>query len=166
MRRWYVIKTKGRGEQTADLNLHLQGYETYLPLVYKDRRKNPYGNVVVESLFPTYFFIRMDIGKDDWRPIKHTKGVVKIVSGGENDEPLPVDDKIIEILKGRENEQGVHEITDWQYRKGDRVRVKAGPFHDVEAIIHAKKDDRIVILLDVMGKTLKLKMQQKHVEPV
>ena len=108
----------------------------------------------------------MDVGNDDWRPIKHTRGVSRIVSGGENDEPLPVDDKIIEILKARENDQGVHEVTDWQYRKGDRVRVKAGPFHDVEAIIHAKKDDRIVILLDVMGKTLKLKMQQKHVEPV
>ena len=53
MKKWYLIKTKPRQENTAIINLENQEYTTYCPVAKINKK-----NVV---LFPGYVFIYLDL---------------------------------------------------------------------------------------------------------
>lgn len=88
--RWYTIQCKGRESVRAAENLHRQGYEIFHPLVANAEGRHP-------PLFPYYLFIRLNLTDSNWRPIRSTRGVLKVVRFGP--EPMPVPDDFIATLK-------------------------------------------------------------------
>ena len=76
MKKWYLIKTKSKQENTAIINLENQGYTSYCPIVKINKK-----NVV---LFPGYLFIYLDKHNENWSPIRSTKGVINFVRFGLN----------------------------------------------------------------------------------
>jgi hypothetical protein len=68
---WSVAQTKPNREKMALRNLKRQGYEAFFPFFLKTNRHK---HLVVEPLFRSYVFIRLD---DDltWAPINSTYGV-------------------------------------------------------------------------------------------
>ena len=92
MRNWYLIKTKTRQENIAIQNLKNQEYSTYCATVKIDNK-----HVV---LFPSYIFIHLDNKKENWSPIRSTKGVVNFVRFGLNFAQVP--DNVIEFLKANQ----------------------------------------------------------------
>ena len=76
MKKWYLIKTKPRQENTAIINLENQEYTTYCPIAKINKK-----NVV---LFPGYVFIYLDKHNENWSPIRSTKGVINFVRFGLN----------------------------------------------------------------------------------
>ena len=57
---WYLVPTKPRQEKTALINLELQGYECYLPMLSAEKLRQRVLSVIDEPLFPRYLFIRLD----------------------------------------------------------------------------------------------------------
>ena len=89
MKKWYLIKTKSRQENTAIINLENQGFSTYCPILKINKK-----NVV---LFPGYIFIYLDEHNDNWSPIRCTKGVINFVRFGLNFAQVP--EHIIEYIR-------------------------------------------------------------------
>jgi transcriptional antiterminator RfaH len=162
---WYLVYSKPRQETVARENLGRQGYETYLPLIRKASRRLGRRITAIAPMFPRYLFIRLDTQTDNWGPIRSTLGVVSIVRFGYL--PAQVPDGLVGALRSREDAQGVQPApTADQIKPGSRVRVAQGSFIGYEGVFVAKTGkERVVVLLDIMGKTARTALDSDSIEP-
>ncbi|MEX2353825.1 MAG: transcription/translation regulatory transformer protein RfaH [Gammaproteobacteria bacterium] len=162
---WYLIQTKPRQEQLARANLERQNYTVYLPFARLRRRRR--GKSVTEPgpMFPSYLFIALSEGRDEWGPIRSTIGVARLVRFGESFARVP--EQLIQVLKQREDSAGIQPLPERPFQVGDAVRVAEGPFEGYEAVIHARSArERTVILLKVIENYIKVQLDPKYLEPI
>lgn len=144
--RWYVIQCKPRQDRRALAHLECQGFACYLPTRHITRIRAGRKVEVRESLFPGYLFARLDSRKDNWGPIRSTRGVDQIVRFGEH--PTPVPDEIIEQIRARLASAPAENDC---LKPGERVQITGGVFSQVEAIFVADDgDDRVVLLMNIL----------------
>jgi len=147
---WYLVRTKPRQETVARINLQQQGFHIYLPLSQQHKRRRNLYQIVTEPLFPSYLFIWLSLGVDDWSKIRSTRGCVSLVRFGAL--PAQVPDKLIEQLKhdeSRQLKQPETRVPD--FKIGDPIRVIDGVLADYEGIIEAKtSQERVTILLTIV----------------
>jgi len=161
---WYLIRTKPRQENLARIHLENQGYIIYFPRVIRQRSRRQRSGEATAPLFPGYFFIHLHEGIDDWGPIRSTFGVRALVRFGKI--PARVSDALIESLKSRENEQGVHVLKKPSFLIGGRVRIIDGPFEGIEAVIFLKTaKERTVLLMKLLEKYVKVEINDINLEP-
>jgi len=154
MQNWYLIKTKSRQEDVAIKNLENQEYSTYCPTV-KIKKKH-----VV--LFPGYLFIHLDKKKENWSPIRSTKGVVNFVRFGLNFAQVP--DTVIEFLKANQliNKEKLKNLN--KFKPGDKVQIIDGVFKNCDAIFKSSKsEDRVILLMNLLGQQQAINIKQKSV---
>jgi transcriptional antiterminator RfaH len=160
---WYLVYTKPRQEEVAVTNLERQGYGVYLPHVREARKRQGRRVMLVEPLFPRYLFIHLDTHTDNWGPIRSTLGVASLVRFGH--EPARIPDGLINFLKTRESQAGLHDWAELKYQSGDRVRVAEGAFRGYEGILLARNSrERVVVLLDILGRQVRTKVDVSQIE--
>lgn len=161
---WYLVYAKVRQERVAQENLLRQGYETYLPLMRQVRRRGGRRIAGIGPMFPRYLFIHLDNQSDNWSPIRSTLGVVSLVRFGR--EAAQVPDGLIGALRQREDEQGLQMFPGDEYQPGSRVRITEGSFAGYEGVFLAKSSrDRVVLLLDILGKYTRAVVGVDVIEP-
>ena len=154
MRNWYLIKTKPRQENVAIKNLENQEYSTYCPTV---KINNKY---VV--LFPGYIFIHLDKMKENWSPIRSTKGVVNFVRFGLNFAQAP--DTVIEFLKANELINKEKFINLNKFKPGEKVQITDGVFKNCVAIFKSfKSEERLILLMNLLGQQQTINIKQESV---
>lgn len=140
---WYLIRSKVRSEPLALSNLERQGFDAYCPTAD--------GQV----MFPGYLFVC--VHGEDMSPINSTIGVIQIVRFGEQLATVP--DPVIEAIKR----------TEWQLPEempeGSKVHIRSGPFRDMQAILKAKRGDRVVLLLNIINREQEITLNSRDVEP-
>jgi transcriptional antiterminator RfaH len=154
MRNWYLIKTKSRQEHVAIRNLENQEYPTYCPTVtIKNKR-------IV--LFPSYLFIYLDKERENWSPIRSTKGVVNFVRFGLNFAQVP--DTVIKFLKANEliNKEKFNNLN--RLKSGDKIQITDGVFKNCVAIFKSSKpQERVVLLMNILGQQQSITIKQESV---
>ena len=121
MKFWYLIYTKPNQEEVAKQNLERQAYDVYLPKSLTRRKKRGKVKRLIDVMFPRYLFIRLDDTSEDWGPIRSTIGVSKLVHFGLSPAKIPND--LIGALKERENSEGIHDLLNRTFKKGEKVIV-------------------------------------------
>ena len=156
--RWYVVQTHALAENKALFHLKRQGFKAYLPRYLKRRRHARKTDWAPAPLFPRYMFLHMDIERSRWLSIRSTIGVSQLICNG--NQPSPVPDKIIESIRDREGEAGLIDIRrEAQFNKGDVVQVMDGPLCERVGLFECETDDdRVIILLDLLGREVKIKV--------
>jgi len=164
MAHWYAVYTKPRQETLAEKNLERQRYEVYFPRLKRTRRYRRRWTEVIEPLFPRYLFAYLREGQDNFAPIRSTYGVVDIVRFG--GVPRPVPEGLIEALQAHEDQtQKVH-LDSWKWRPGMQVEILEGPFAGLKGIFAAERaEDRVVILLQLLGRTNRVTFPRDNVVP-
>lgn len=155
--RWYVIQCKGGESPRAAEHLTNQGYEIFHPVLQVQRKRRGKLEWVSEPLFPYYLFIRLDRLASNWRPIRSTRGVLKIVSFG-LDRPVPVSDALIETLlaHGRDADDATPNV---YFRAGEAVEITEGPFKDLQAVFSSHRgEERAIVLLNLLNQQQRLEM--------
>lgn len=147
--RWYAVQTKPRSEDEAVFWLQRRTpAPVFLPKVEALRRQ--YGKKVrlVEPLFPSYLFIRMQTVPEQWQTVKWTPGVRDILTCG--GVPVPVPDEAIELLQARS--QGGVIRCDPQFPPGSSVRITHGPFAGLIGILDrpVSRLERVKVLINLM----------------
>ena len=157
MKKWYAVYTQARGEIKAAENLRRQGYEVYLPQFMRRIRHARRVDWNLSPLFPRYLFVSIDIDGQGWRSIQSTIGVTQMVCSGGR--PLAVPSGVVGALRARENDRGAIVMGPSKtYRPGDQVQILFGAFGDSLAEFEKLDDqDRVVLLLDLMGRRVKIK---------
>jgi len=158
--RWYVVQTHAHAEGKAAAHLARQGFEAYLPRYLKRRRHARRIETVAAPLFPRYLFVTVDMVCQRWRAIHSTIGVTRLVCNG--DDPVPVADDVIATLRGREDGQGFVTLRQLpRFALGEKVRVLDGVFADCLGLFDGMKDsDRVAVLLDLLGRKVRVVLNE------
>jgi len=140
--RWYAVYTRSRHEKRIKEQLDSQSLESFLPLYeavhrWKDRRV-----LVSLPLFPGYLFVRMVL-PEHRKPVVTVPGVVNLV--GRPGCPTPIEDHEIEALRLC-SVRGQSMMPHPYLTAGRLVRVRHGPFADMEGILVRRKGKSRLIL--------------------
>jgi transcriptional antiterminator RfaH len=161
---WLVVNTHPHCEVRAAANLQRQHFDTYCPMVRKRRSHARRVDDVLRPLFPSYLFVRQGGLQQRWQPMLSTYGVRTLVRCGE--EPSLIDGGFIEALRAREVDGAVVR-PEVPYRNGQTVRMAGGAFDGILATILAvDEQDRLVVLLDLMGRGVRARVESRAVAPV
>jgi len=162
-RRWYAVQCQPHRERGAAAHLRDQAFEVFLPCREKARRHARRLDTVRVPFFPGYLFVALDLGRDQWRSVNGTFGVVRLVSQG--DKPAPAQRGVIEALMGACDESG---LIAWrpELSPGQSVRIVLGPFANLIGQLDRMTDaGRVSVLLDVMGGRIPVFLPRGYVAP-
>ena len=161
---WYAVYTQPHAETRAAGHLLHQGYCAYLPRyrtwVSHARRRQ----AVLRPLFPRYLFAGVNRAAMPWRPILSTIGVTDVVRAG--DEPTAVPPEVLAAIREREELGAFDRVDPWQSLSlGNQVRVTAGAFEDmVGRLVELCDHDRVVVLLELLGRAVRAQLPVEAVE--
>lgn len=146
---WFLAQVKPNSAHTAELNLNLQGFRTFLPSEDGTRRVRGKFITAPRPLFPGYIFVAFSTGAGHWRSINSTSGITRLVSFGKD--PAPVPPEIVNQLMLRCDASGKL-LPPESLKPGDQVRLAAGPFSDFVGTIEAiAPERRLWVLMEIMG---------------
>lgn len=155
--RWYVIQCKGGESFRAAEHLGNQQFEVFHPVLQVQKKRRDKLVWIDEPLFPYYVFIRLSTLASNWRPIRSTRGVLKLLTFGDN-LPLPVSDELIATLRDHgscDDQSAVHVY----FRAGDMVDIIDGPFKNLQAVFERHKgEERAIVLLNMLHKPQRLEV--------
>jgi transcriptional antiterminator RfaH len=163
---WYVVQTRPGAERKACAHLQRQGFATYLPQYSKQRRHGSRVDTLISPLFPRYVFVNVDMETQRWRCIQSTIGVSRLVCNG--DQPAPIQPRLLDDIRAREDERGLVTIEPTPpFAHGDKVRVLSGIFSASQGLFDSVTDDqRVAILLDLLGRKVRVCLEMDLVEAV
>ena len=161
--RWYVVQTHPHAEAKAYAHLEKQGFQAYLPRFLKQRRHARRIETVPAPLFPCYLFVAMNIATQRWRSVHSTIGVSNLVCHGEK--PVALGDGIVEHLQSRHDERGYIKLDSKpRFARGDLVKILDGVFSACLGSFEGiTEKERVAILLDLLGRKVKVVMDQESV---
>jgi transcriptional antiterminator RfaH len=160
---WYLAQTKPRKEEVALANLERQDYLVKLPRVASLRRLSkravelppgPQTLKATQVLFPGYIFFAPRHAEQSIAPVRSTVGITRVVRFGL--EPARIGDRLLEdILKfvdQTERSPGGLLAHLNQIFEGATVLVRAGPFSGLSGLVSKVGSQRVMVLLEIMGK--------------
>ena len=156
---WYLIQTKPNAHNMAARNLARQGCDVFLPLAEQTRRTAQQFRTELRPLFPGYLFVGLQAQAPSWRTLNSTHGVSRGVSLDGTYRPVP--ETLIIQLQNQCDEAGVFRAQD-SYTSGDVLEIQTGPFASFLAeVVDMAPDQRIWVLIDLMGQKSRIAMNQK-----
>jgi transcriptional antiterminator RfaH len=154
-RAWCLVQHKPNAYQMAARNLRRQGFPVFLPMQEETRRRAGRFRTVTRPLFSGYMFTSIGADPLGVRKVNSTYGVSRLVRFG-NDFPRPMPSGFMDGLFTRCDADGCL-LSPEELAEGDRVRLTNGPFADfITRIEHISPDQRIWVLLDIMGQQSKV----------
>lgn len=165
MSHWYVVYTHANCESKAREHLSRQGFRTLLPTYRCWRRHARRRELVERPLFPRYLFVALDVLEQRWRPILSTVGVCDLVRHG--NAPTPMPSGLAEEIGERSALGTFDRLSPVDgLGHGDIVRVIEGPFTDLIGRFAGLADnDRVFVLLDMLGRQVKTTLSHAAVSP-
>lgn len=165
MQAWYAVQSKVRQESVAAENLTRQQYDVYLPLIQSPKRRRGRWRDVIEPLFPSYFFVQLDLQRQNTSPIRSTRGVTGLVRFG-NEAPQPVPNGLIERLKATETDSDGIIRPQPVFEPGDRVEIASGPLTGLQAVfLSSSGEERANLLLELLGRSNRVVLSRHHLVP-
>ena len=162
MKRWYVVQTQPRKERLAEHHLRNQDFETFCPVSKRTRRRGSRAQSVLASFFPGYLFVELDVGRQRWRSVNGTIGVIRLVSFGASPGalPAPLPEGLVERLRQMSGADGELSFDD-RLARGDRVRVMNGPFETLCGTLESAGDkERVTVLLEWLSKETRVEIER------
>jgi len=134
---WYLVKTKPRMEEKAEINLKNQSIEYLLPKFTNGKRE---GKVI----FPGYIFIKPKITQT-FQSIRSTRGVSDFVRfemafANVSDETIKGLKEVVDVMNDRMDQTKL-------YQNGEEVFIKSGPFKDFNGVFENYAADQSAIVL-------------------
>ena len=159
---WYALYTRHQHEKAVAHALSGKGFEVFLPLYSTAHRWQDRVKQLSLPLFPGYVFLRT--GLERRFPVLTTPGVHHFVPNG--DRPVPISEGEIDSVRQLTLKRARLEPHPF-LRRGDWVRVKAGPLEGLEGILARwKATFRLVLSVDLLQQSVAVEVEASSVEPV
>jgi transcriptional antiterminator RfaH len=163
--RWHLLITKPLRELIAAANLERQGYRVYYPRVKQRVLQHRIWREAISSLFPRYLFVQLNASEQSLAPVRSTLGVSSVVRFGTEYAVVP--DRVVADLKHRADPQsGLHSLRGKALSRGNTVRIIGGPLAGLDGVFECQEaQDRVVILLNLLGRESRVKMALDCIVP-
>ncbi|MDR3742404.1 MAG: transcription termination/antitermination NusG family protein [Terracidiphilus sp.] len=159
---WFALNTLPQNERSVARYLEMYQIETFLPTCESVRqRKNRQRVTVVEALFPTYVFARIE--KTERGVVLRSPGVRGIVGNHQGPIALPANE--IEFLRMGVADRAVEPFS--EIAVGQRVRIRGGSLQGLEGTLIRKKSSlRFVLTLQLIGQSAAVEVSAEDLEQV
>ncbi|WP_332602049.1 transcription termination/antitermination protein NusG [Arthrobacter sp. S2(2024)] len=163
---WYVIHSYAGYENRVKANLEtriqtldMEDYifEIQVPMEEVVEIKNAQRKIINRVRIPGYVLVRMDLTDASWGAVRHTPGVTGFVGNAHNPVPLRLDEvfsMLAPVFEEQQAEKGKpvnkqHQTpVDIDFKVGESVIVKEGPFETLPATIsEIKMDSQTLVVL-------------------
>jgi len=184
-KQWCVLKVASNKEeqvrQALEKKVQIEGLSDKIGriLVPVDRRVRPSPKgkkksgekkIVERKLYPGYVFIEMEleedgsIGEKAWAVIKGTAGVGDFIGSGGKPTPMSQSD-VEKILMQVEKPEETSALAA-EFKKGDLVKIKEGPFENFEGTVDEVLLDRglIRVTVTIFGRATPVELEYWQVE--
>jgi transcriptional antiterminator NusG len=174
-RRWYVIQTYAGYENRVKANLEQRiatmGMENsifsvLIPIEERVFVKEGKSRKVSRKLYPSYVLVEMLLGEESWYVVRHTPGVTGFVGAGSY--PLPLSEKEIREIMGRIGKEQVKPKVEINFKPGDTVKVKSGPFEGQAGPVVdiAPEKGKVKFMVSVFGRETEVEMDYLLLEKI
>jgi transcription antitermination factor NusG len=161
---WYAVQTMPRHEKKVSGELQAKQIESFLPVVSEVRQWSDRKRMIEFPLFPGYVFIRIAAESGARIAVLRTNGVVGFVGVRGTGTPIPeCEITAIQAVLTQQVPLEAHPFLNI----GQRVRIRGGALDGIEGILDAVKGDQsLVISVELIQRSLALRVAGYHVEPV
>ena len=171
---WYSLRVISGKEKVVEENIEYESNENnisnlidevFVPFEKVVELKNNKKVVKEKMFFPGYILIKMILNKKSKYIIENINGVMSFV-GPKGKQPVPLrDDEIKRIFGEVERKEG-RELMVTPFKKGDFVKVIAGPFIDFSGTVEEVNDDKqkVKIVISIFGRLTPVELDYFQVE--
>jgi transcriptional antiterminator RfaH len=144
---WYVVRSKLHQEYSVESGLSRAGIEVFCPRIREEKRIRRKMQSVIAPLFPGYLFARFCLSRS--RVVMYARGVRTLVSFGHA--PAIVQPEIIDGIRDR-LQNGIVDLKDPSFNRGDVVRIREGPLCGLEAVFEEEMvgQQRAILLMKTL----------------
>jgi len=164
MNNWYVAHTQPRKEDTAVQHLQDQGFQVFLPKYHTVRHHARKKTVILAPLFPRYLFLKPELITPSWSSVDATRGVSYLLRQ-RNRAPTPMPAGVVDALMAMQMTDQVVPLSSLAlFKPGEKVKVLEGAFAGNVAVFEKMTpDDRVQILLDILGRDVRVDLSVHEV---
>ncbi len=171
---WYSLRVISGKEKAVEQNIDYESKtnnienlieEVFVPFEKVVELKNNKKVVKEKMFFPGYILIKMILNKKSKYVIENINGVMSFV-GPKGKMPVPLrNDEIKRIFGEVERKEG-RELMVTPFKKGDYVKVIAGPFIDFSGTVEEVDDNKqkVKIVISIFGRLTPVELDYFQVE--
>ena len=162
MMNWYSLRVISGKEKSAeehilreagDNEITDQIEEVFVPYEKVVEMRNNKKRIKEKMFFPGYVLIKMNLNASTKYIVENTPGVLSFV-GPKGGNPVPLrDDEIKRIFGEVERKEGL-EIIETPFKKGNAIKVVAGPFIDFTGFVESLNEDKqkVKVTVSIFGR--------------
>jgi len=178
-KQWFVLRVQSNREEEVRDNLQraveLQQQQeripsVFVPTVTVSEIRSGKRQEVERKLYPGYVLVELDtdekgrIPEELWFLIRQTSGVGDFL-GGEQPWPLR-EDEVARLLGQAEEKKEEAPTLEIEFKEGDMVEIKEGPFHDMKGQVEEinPTSGRVKVVITVFNRPTPVELDYWQVE--
>jgi transcriptional antiterminator NusG len=174
---WYVLKVQSGREDTIrdalERRVKIQGLERFFGRIVVPTEKiteirNNKKRVVERKSYPGYIMVEMELNEKTWFTVRETPGVGDFV--GAHGQPSPMSEDEVNKMLGQVEETKAEEAprVKIDVERGDRVKIKDGPFENFEGTVEEVVEQRglVKVMLIIFNRPTPVDLEYWQVERI
>jgi transcriptional antiterminator NusG len=174
---WYVLKVQSSREDTIrdalQRRVKIQGLEKYFGQIVVPTEKiteirNNKKRIVERKTYPGYIMVQMELNEKTWFTVRETPGVGDFV--GAHGTPTKMTDVEVSQMLNQEEEKTTAETPKVRIdvERGDRVKIKDGPFENFEGTVEEVIEGRglVKVMLIIFNRPTPVDLEYWQVERI
>ena len=179
---WYVLRVasnmEDRVRDALERKVRIESLESRIgrilvPTQREKRMKGGAAKVFHRKLYPGYVFVEMATEPDGripenvWFLIKETTGVGDFIGSGGKPSPMKMPE-IEKMLAAALQKDETPELANLNFKPGDKVKVKEGPFENFEGVVDEINSHKgtVRVIVTIFGRQTPIEIEYWQVELV
>jgi transcriptional antiterminator NusG len=119
-----------------------------------------------KKLYPGYLMVQMELSDDVWFTLRETPGFGDFV--GSRSTPTPMNADEVENVLGRMDASREQPKMSVQFQKGDRVKIKQGPFENIDGVVEDVNPEKgtLEVAVTIFGRSTPVSLGYWEVEAI
>ena len=171
---WYSLRVISGKEKSAEEHILREAdnnkitneiEEVFVPYEKVIQMRNNKKRIKEKMFFPGYVLIKMNLNVNTKYIVENSPGVLSFV-GPKGKNPVPLrDDEIKRIFGEVERKEGL-EIVETLFKKGDAIKVVAGPFIDFTGFVESLNVDKqkVKVTVSIFGRPTPIELDFFQIE--
>ena len=172
---WYFLRVQVGREDRIRRNMVMRlkqaGLESLVPQIVvptetvADHRGGK-RRIQKRKLYPGYLMVQMDLTDDVWFVLRETPGFGDFV--GSRSQPTPMSPEEVENVLSRMDASKQQPKLAIQFAKGDRVKVRQGPFENIDGVVEEVNLEKgtLEVSVTIFGRATPVSLGYWEVEPI
>lgn len=117
-----------------------------------------------KKLYPGYLMVQMDLTEEVWFVLRETPGFGDFVGG--HMQPTPASPEEVDKVLGRMDASQEQPKMAVNFRKGDRVKIRQGPFENMDAVVDEVNPEKgtLEVAVNIFGRATPMTLGYWEVE--